>query len=36
MYRELKGIPEPEDIFVEESVSTPELRELVDDYFEED
>ncbi|MBQ3030249.1 MAG: ATP-dependent zinc metalloprotease FtsH [Agathobacter sp.] len=37
MYRELKGIPEEaEDIFVEESVSVPEVKELVDDYFEED
>ena len=37
MYRELKGIPEDtEDIFVEESVSSSEVKELVDDYFEED
>lgn len=42
MYRELKGIPEEEDIFAEtevsENVSTEEkaVVELVDDYFEED
>lgn len=37
MYREMKGIPEEEDIFVEESVSEEiTVVELVDDYFEED
>ena len=42
MYREMKGIPEEEDIFVEEEASevTTEAEkktvELVDDYFEED
>ncbi len=39
MYRELKGIPEEADIFVEETVelSTEETSvALVDDYFEED
>ena len=42
LYREIKGIPEEEDIFVDETVSdveNPEKKEvvaLVDDYFEED
>ena len=48
MYRELKGIPEPEveikeepqgEIFAEEEVESEEkseVTELVDDYFEED
>jgi len=42
MYREMKGIPEEEDIFVDEEVSEEanaerkETIELVDDYFEED
>ncbi len=40
MYREMKGIPEEEDIFVEEAISEAtdikEVVELVDDYFEED
>ena len=44
LYREIKGIPEPEendDIFVDETsdeakVSTDTQKELVEDYFEED
>ena len=42
LYREMKGIPEEEDIFVDEVVSEEtkaerkEVVELVDDYFEED
>ena len=42
MYREMKGIPEEEDIFVEEAVSeevkseNKEVVELIDDYFDED
>ena len=41
MYREMKGIPEEENLFVEEgtsevSVDEKQAVELVDDYFEED
>ena len=41
MYREMKGIEEEEDIFVEETSEVPVVEEkevvaLVDDYFEED
>ena len=42
MYREMKGIPEEEDLFVEEGASEVLVAEeknkieLVDDYFEED